>query len=590
MTFAPSVFSARKIFASLLVLSLSAFPLFAQTSAKPDSKKAAASSKNKTATAVPLAPKLDPNAVDWATIGRIRYEAFRNSKVMVILSDLTDRIGPRLTNSPNMRKASAWTRDELTKYGLENSHLEAWGPFGRGWSYEVSNVRLISPDKAELLALPKAWTPGTNGPVRGKVMRFKAANKEELEKYRGKIAGAILLGGDMREIKASVEPKSERYDEKSLAALSEYTIPAASAAPANAPGERQRRAAFQRELLKFLEEEKALALLEPSRAPGDGGTVFVQGGGSYKKGESVGIPNLVMAIEHYGRISRLLDKKVDVEVEVNVKTSFHDDDEFAYNTIAEIPGTDLKDQVVMLGAHLDSWHGGTGATDNAAGSAVAMEVVRILKSIGVKPRRTIRIALWSGEEQGLMGSRAYVSEHLASRPENTDPQYKDTLPFLRPPAGPLQFKPEWDKVSVYFNIDNGTGKLRGLWLQENAMVIPIFKQWMEPFADLGMNTLTMRNTGGSDFLSFDGVGVPGFGFLQDEIEYDTRTHHSNMDTYERIQREDMMQAAAIEAAFVYQAAMRDEMMPRKPIPPDPPRRADAPASTTPPAATTPPAR
>jgi len=561
----PSLHSfVQKSIAALLLATLAVTPAVAQ-SAKP-----AAKGKAAPAAAAP-APKVDYNAVDWTTIQRIRNEAFRNSKVMDILSDLTDGIGPRLTGSPNMKKANEWTRDQLTKYGLENARLEPWGKFGRGWSYETSTVRMTAPDKAELIALPKAWTPGTNGPVRGKVTRFRATTAADLEKYKGKIAGAILLMGDMRELKPIEKPQSERYDEKMLADLSQYRIPAAPSAAAAQFAGRQR---FLRELLKFLEDEKAAVLIEPSRSPGEGGTIFVQGGGSYRKGEPVGIPNLVMNIEHFGRISRLLDKNRDVELEVNVSARFHDDDEFAYNTIAEIPGTDpqLKDQVVMLGAHLDSWHGGTGATDNAAGSAVAMEAVRIIKALGLKPRRTIRIALWTGEEQGLLGARGWAAEHLAARPENTDPAVQNLPAFMRPPVGALSFKPEWDKVSVYFNVDNGTGKIRGVWLQENAMVYPIFKAWMEPFADLGMTTLTMRNTGGSDFLAFDGVGVPGFAFLQDEVEYDTRTHHSNMDTYERIQREDMMQAAAIEAAFVWQAAQRDEMLPRKPLPPDPPRQ------------------
>lgn len=568
-------FSLKSLSVVTLLLSLCTLPLFAQSS-KP--------AKGKAAATAPAAPKVDPNAVDWATIARIRHEAFRNSKVMEIMSDLTDGIGPRLTNSPNMRRANEWTRDQLTKFGLENAHIAPWGKFGRGWSYETSTVRMTAPDKAELIALPKAWTPGTNGAIRGKVVRFRASTKEDLEKYRGKIAGAILLGGEMRELKPLTTAQSERFDDQQIAALMRYHIPAAPAAPV-APAERARRARFGRELLKFLEDEKAAVYIEPSRAPGEGGTVFVQGGGSYKKGESVGVPNLVMNIEHYGRIARLLDKKRDVELEVNVKTQFHDDDEFAYNTIAEIPGTDLKDQVVMLGAHLDSWHGGTGATDNAAGSAVAMEAVRIIKALGLKPRRTIRIALWSGEEQGLLGSRGWVAEHLASRPEPTDPAVLALPSFMRPPAGPLTKKPEWDKVSVYFNVDNGTGKIRGVYLQENAAVMPIFKAWMEPFADVGMSVLTMRNTGGSDFLAFDGVGVPGFGFVQDELEYGTRTHHSNMDTLERIQREDLMQASAVEAAFVYQAAMRDEMIPRKPLPPDPPRPATPAAPAAAPAAT-----
>lgn len=572
---------------AFLLLSLFAFPLLGQA-AKP------AKGKNTPATA-PAAPKVDPNAVDWATIARIRNEAFRNSKVMETLSSITDGIGPRLTNSPNMRKANAWTRDELTKFGLENAHLESWGPFGRGWSYDTSSVHMTAPDKAEFIALPKAWTPGTNGPVRGKVMRFRATTNDDLAKYKGKIAGAILLAGEMRDLVLSSKPLSERYDEKTLAEQAEYEVPGSRPpSPAQAaflaitPEERRRRQQFARDLLKFLEEEKPAVVIEPSRAPGEGGTVFVQGGGSFRKGEPIGPPSLVMNIEHYGRISRLLDRKVDVELEVNVKTDFYEDDLFGYNTVAEIPGSDpaLKDQVVMLGGHLDSWHGGTGATDNAAGSAVAMEAVRIIKALGLKPRRTIRIALWSGEEQGLIGSRGYVAEHLASRPENTDPAVQNLPAFMRPPKGPLQFKPEWDKVSAYFNIDNGSGKIRGIYLQENAAVMPIFKAWMEPFADLGMTVISMRNTGGTDHLSFDAVGVPGFQFIQDGLEYDTRTHHSNMDVYERLQKADLMQMAAIEATFVYQAAMRDEMMPRKPVPPDPPRPA-TPAPATPAPASTP---
>ncbi|HUR37317.1 MAG TPA: M20/M25/M40 family metallo-hydrolase [Terriglobales bacterium] len=567
-------------------MSLTTFPLFGQE----------AKSKGKaTAPIAAPAPKVDYNAVDWGTIARIRNEAFRNSKVMEILSDITDGIGPRLTNSPNMRKANAWTRDQLTKFGLENSHLEAWGPFGRGWSYETSTVQMTSPDRSELIALPKAWTPGTNGPVRGKVMRFRATTSEELAKYKGKITGAILLTGDMRDLVLNTKALSERYDEKTLAEEAEYEIPGSRPpSPALAaflnvtPEERQRRQRFARELVKFLDEEKPAVVIEGSRSPGEGGTVFVQGNGqAFRKGELTGPPALVMNIEHYGRISRLLDKKVDVELEVNVKTTFYDDDPMGYNTVAEIPGTDpaLKDQVVMLGGHLDSWHGGTGATDNAAGSAVAMEAVRIIKALGLKPRRTIRIALWSGEEQGLMGSRGYVAEHLASRPENTDAAVQNMPAFLRPPAGPLSFKPEWDKVSAYFNIDNGSGKIRGIYMQENAAVAPIFKAWMEPFADLGMSAMSMRNTGGTDHLSFDAVGVPGFQFIQDGLEYDTRTHHSNMDVYERLQKGDLMQMAAIEASFVYMAAMRDDMFPRKPVPPDPPRpgqpAAAAPAAAAP---------
>jgi carboxypeptidase Q len=320
---------------------------------------------------------------------------------------------------------------------------------------------------------------------------------------------------------------------------------------------------FQKELAQFLKDEKAVALIEPSYY--DNGLVTMSGTRAYRDGEPEGIPELNMAVEHYGRIARLLERKVEVELELNVQTKFHTSDPMAYNTLAEIPGTDKKDEVVMLGAHLDSWHGGTGATDNAAGVAAAMEAVRILKALDLKPRRTIRIGLWSGEEQGLLGSRGYVKEHFASRPEPTDPAQKALPEYMRRPTGPLTLKPEYKKVSAYFNIDNGMGKLRGIYAQENAGARPIFEAWIEPLKDLGATTVTMRNTGGTDHQAFDGVGIPGFQFIQDPADYFTRTHHTNMDVYERVQREDVMQQAVVLATFVYHAAMRDQMLPRKPL-------------------------
>jgi Zn-dependent M28 family amino/carboxypeptidase len=277
------------------------------------------------------------------------------------------------------------------------------------------------------------------------------------------------------------------------------------------------------------------------------------------------VPGLSIALEQWTRIARLLEQKKDVELELNVNNTFYDDDPMQYDTIAEIPGTDKKDEIVMVGAHLDSWHSGTGATDNGAGTVVMMEAMRILKALDVKPRRTIRIGLWSGEEQGLLGSQYYVQQHFGSRPPSDEPDLKDMPTLMRREAGPVTPKPEQAKVSVYFNVDNGTGKLRGVYLQENAAVAPIFEAWMEPFHDLGMATLTMRNTGGTDHQSFDAVGIPGFQFIQDPIEYMTRTHHSNMDVYDRLQADDLKQAAVIVADFVYNAAMRDQMFPRKPI-------------------------
>jgi Zn-dependent M28 family amino/carboxypeptidase len=295
-------------------------------------------------------------------------------------------------------------------------------------------------------------------------------------------------------------------------------------------------------------------------------------------GETTTVPQLTMASEHWSRIARLLQQKKDVTLELNVTNTFYDDDPMQYDTIAEIPGTDKKDEVVMLGAHLDSWHAGTGATDNGAGTIVMMEAVRILKALDIKPRRTIRIGLWSGEEEGLLGSQFYVENHFGTRPKMDDPSMKEQPTLMRRDAGAFTPKPEQAKVSAYFNVDNGSGKLRGIYLQENAAVGPIFEQWMKPFRDLGMTTLSMRNTGGTDHLSFDAAGIPGFQFIQDPLEYDTRTHHSNMDVYERLQPEDLKQISVIVASFVYEAAMRDQMLPRKPVqpalPPPPPEKKD----------------
>jgi carboxypeptidase Q len=541
--------------------------------------------------------------VDYEAVTSIRQEGFRNSQVMNILSELTDRIGPRLTGSPNMKQASEWTRDELTKFGLSNSHLEKWGPFGRGWSEEFTSVRMIAPTGATLFAIPRAWTPSTNGPVKADVIRVKIDKKEDFDKYRGQLAGKIVLSGDPREIKEEKEAASTRYSDEKLAELAQYNIPASpTGGPAipGAPGggggsgippreEMARRIALARETTQFFADEKVAAVIEPSRY--NEGEITMSGTRAYQKDQPEGVPTLNMAVEHWGRIVRLLDKKVPVELEVNVKTRFYDDDPYSYNTIADIPGSDKKigDEVVMMGAHLDSWHGGTGATDNAAGAAIVMEAARILRALDLKPRRTIRVALWSGEEQGLYGSRAYVKEHLASRPDPTDPKERELPSFLRHETGPLTFKSDYKKVSAYFNIDNGTGKLRGIFCQENAAVCPIFAQWLEPLRDLGVTTVSMRNTGSTDHVPFDAVGVPGFQFIQDPVEYFTRTHHSNMDVYERIQRDDVMQAAVVLASVVWQAANRDQMLPRKPLPKDALQRANTatqPKSAPPAAAST----
>jgi hypothetical protein len=520
------------------------------------------------ASLVAVAAASRAESVDYGTVTLIRDEGFNGSKVMETLAQLTDVLGPRLTGSPAAKKANEWTRDQLATWGLVNAHLESFGPFGRGWSMERVSVHAIAPFTGPLIALPKAWTPGTEGPVRGKVVKAKLESEADLEKHKGKLAGMIVLLADGRELKGPDKPLFRRYSEQELHDLALFELAERRGARAAPPLDREaarKRFRFQKTLREFLLEEKALASVEPSDR--DAGVLWVAGGGSREKGVDPGVPALVMAAEHYNRLSRLLDRKIEVELEIDVKARFHDDDEMAYNTIAEIPGTDKQPEVVMLGAHLDSWHGGTGATDNAAGSAVAMEAVRILKALDVKPKRTIRIALWTGEEQGLLGSRAYVKEHFASRPDPTDPEEKALPNYLRrAPPGPLTIKPEHAKLSAYFNFDNGTGKIRGIYTQGNVAAGPIFEAWLKPFADLGATTITNRNTGGTDHQSFDGVGLPGFQFIQDEADYSTRTHHTNMDVYDRLQKEDLMQASIIMASFVYDAAMREGRFPRKPPP------------------------
>jgi len=510
--------------------------------------------------------------VDLETITRIRQEGFNDSHVMELATGLMDSIGERLTGSPNMKRANEWTRDKLTEMGLGNAHLESWGPFGRGWANQYVNARMTSPDIVPLIVYSKAWTPGTDGAVTAKCVRATIEKKEDFDKYRGKLAGMIVIFGPDAEIKPITEAPYERLTDDALAKIEQFQIPGER--PPFRMSEILRRRQFTKDLNQFFADEKVLAVIDHSRGTAGGGTVFVQSGGSYKPGETTTVPQLTLASEHWSRIARLLDQKKDVTLELNVQNKFYDDDPMQYDTIAEIPGTDRKDEVVMLGAHLDSWHAGTGATDNGAGSIVMMEAVRILKALDIKPRRTIRIGLWSGEEQGLLGSQGYVEQHFGSRPRMTDPAMKDMPTLLRRDAGPVTVKPEQAKVSAYFNVDNGTGKIRGVYLQENAAVAPIFEAWMRPFRDLGMTALSMRNTGGTDHLSFDAVGIPGFQFIQDPIEYETRTHHSNMDVYDRLQPEDLKQISVIVASFVYDAAMRDQMLPRKPIDNRPPRRED----------------
>jgi len=516
---------------------------------------------------------LGAEPVDLQMVTRIRDEGLNRSKVMDTAAVLSDEIGPRLTGSPAYTRAAAWTRDTLAEFGLVNAHLETFD-FGRGWTFSYVNVRMTKPDVVPLDALPKGWSAATDGAVTGSVMKVTIEKEEDFEQYRGTLAGKILL----LEPQASIPRREraeeadgelfQRYSEDELAKLVEFPI--SDRAAADARRRYGRNFGLAKKRVEFFSSEGALATIEPSSR--DALLLRLGGTNSYAVGQNPGPPALVLAVEQFNRIGRLLAKGKEIELEINVQTRFYEDDTKVANVVAEIPGTDpkLKDEVVMLGAHLDSWHPGTGATDDAAGCSVAMEAVRILKALDIKPRRTIRIALWAGEEEGLRGSRAYVAEHFASRPAVDDPAERDLPEFMRR-GGPLQFKPAWTKLAAYFNLDNGSGKIRGIYAQENVAVRPIFAAWLAPFADLGADTVTLRRTGGTDHQSFDGVGLPGFQFIQDGLDYRTRTHHTQADTYERLSGPDLKQASVIMASFVYHAAMRDEMLPRKPVPPDSPR-------------------
>ena len=561
-------------------------------------------------------------------VERIIAEGTNRSEVMKTLSYLTDVIGPRLTGSPNLKRANEWTRDQLKGWGLENAHLEPWGPFGRGWVLKGFSAQVVEPQCIPLLAFPKAWSPGTDGKIVAEVVYLDAKTDSDFDRFKGQLAGKIVLTGAPPPVPAHFEPLATRQTATQLLDLADAPGPGEGGrrprraqAPAPPAGPNQAAAAnnpaaaannlislgAQRALnqrkLAFALKEGALAVLDPSRM-GDGGTIFVaqasvpnaaatatpvpsaaagtpkneaaggqagagQGGapGSprgpspWAKDAPKNLPQIAVAKEHYNRMIRMLEQGEKIRIELDLAVEFPDKDLMAYNTIAEIPGTDLKDQIVMLGGHMDSWHAGTGATDNAAGVSVGMESVRIIRALGLKPRRTIRIALWTGEEQGLLGSEAYVKEHFGEARGGIGRMFGGGGGASTPKDGTK--KPDYDKFSAYFNLDNGTGKVRGVYLQGNEAVRPIFRQWLAPFRDMGAATLTIANTSGTDHLSFDAIGLPGFQFIQDEIEYDSRTHHSSQDVYDRIQADDMKQAAVVMASFVYQAANRDEKLPRR---------------------------
>ena len=521
--------------------------------------------------AVAVAPTAQQPAekLDYATIGQIRDEGLNRSQVMDHISWLSDVYGPRLTGGPQIMQASEWAIKKFNEWGLANPHREAW-EFGRGWTLQRFSAHMIEPQIQPLIGYPGSWTPGTNGTVTADVVRVQIENEADFERYRGKLAGRIVLTQPERAVSMLEGTIVHRMGEKDLAEAQTTPVPRPrGGGPGAAPGGRGGRGGagggLAGRIQQFYKTEGVVALfnrggdnvmasigsdLSIQQQRTDGGTLFPSGGGSRTSDPAAGLPTVTLAAEHYNRMVRILAKGLPVKVELNIQTQFHDETTpNGFNVVAEIPGTDpvLKDEVVLLGAHFDSVAAATGATDNATGSAAMMEAMRILKAIGAKPRRTIRVALWGGEEEGLLGSRAYVREHYAD-------------------ISTMTLKPAHGRISAYFNSDNGTGRIRGVWLQSNLAVRPIFQQWIEPLKDLDVVALAPRSVGSTDHVSFDNAGIPAFQFMVDRLEYNSRTHHSNMDFYDRVQRDDMVQHATVIAVFAYNAAMREEKLPRKALP------------------------
>ena len=520
---------------------------------------------------------------DLSIVGRIKTEAFDNSQVMDTLQFISDQYGPRLTASPECRQAAEWAVKRLQSYGLEKVHLEKWGPFGRSWSIRKYSVEMLEPRYALLVAAPLAWSDNTNGPQTAEIMITPfhvgrpsynpAVLEADIAKYesawKGKLKGKIVMLSRTVDIKPDEKAAFDRYTDKELSDMSVAPTPT-SKVPVDLknlkipedPDEARRylmsmpasvlnkfidhRTELRAKLAAFLKAEGVVAILNQDDRAKDG-RLNAEAAGSYKAKDSLAPPTFIVTGEQYNRMARLVEKNVPVKVRVDLEAEYSKDDQESYNIVAEIPGGSKKDEIVMLGGHFDSWHTGTGATDNGAGSAVMMEAVRILKTLNLKLDRTVRIALWTGEEEGLLGSKAYVKEHFG------DP---DTMKITE----------EHAKLSGYFNLDNGSGKVRGVYLQGNDAMRPIFDQWLSAFRDQGVSTVTIRNTGGTDHLSFDAVGLPGFQFIQDPLDYGTLTHHSDIDTYDHLQAPDLMQAAAVIATVVYDAANRGEMLPRKELP------------------------
>jgi carboxypeptidase Q len=526
---------------------------------------------------------------DLNVVHRIRAEAFKKGKVGQHLQTLSDRYGPRLTASPEYDAAAEWVLGQMREWGMTNVHLEKWGPFGRSWSLKRFSIHMTEPQYAPLIAFPLAWSDSTNGPVQADALLLPVRDTD-MEKFRadidrfrkeqtGKLRGKVVMITPLKQLALQLQPAAKRYTDAELAQRAVAPEPIESrtfdysrlavpedpeertafmreAPPAFREALSEKRKELRRELHAFLRSEGAAAVFSADRR-GDGGTVFGESAGWWEAKFPSPLPVIALTPEHYNRIARLLNRKTPVKVEFEVRADISKEDVQPANVVAEIPGVAKPNELVIVGAHLDSWIGGTGATDNASGCSVAIEAMRILKALNLRLDRTVRMVLWSGEEQGLFGSKAYVKQHYG------DPKT-------------MQLKSGHENVSAYFNLDNGSGKIRGVYLQGNDAARPVFERWLAPFRDMGVTTLSIRDTFGTDHLSFDAVGIPGFQFIQDPLEYSSRTHHSNMDVLDHVQTPDMMQASAVMASVIYHAANRADRMPRKPLPDPEPKWAPAP--------------
>ncbi len=524
----------------------------------------------------------------------IKNEETSNSQVMEIASYLTDVYGPRLTFSNEFKEAADWAASKMKEWGLENVHYEKWGPAGKGWTLKSFYAEVIEPRTIPLIAYPTAWSPSLKGTIRSDVVWLNVSSEKDFDDYKGKLKGKFVMISPATNLHPHLTPDAERLNDSTLLHLANayqraqgrrFRFPAMTMANFDSvfalfkqfrPGIDSEtvanyiiRRTFGPEKLQFCKEEGAAAVL--TNSGGDDGTVFVQQASvPRKEGNHSGrslpvydpeapdvIPQIVVSAENYNRMVRMIEKGEKLTLQMELKAEITKPDS-AFNIIGEIPGTDKKDEVVMIGAHFDSWHGGTGATDNGCGSAVCMEAMRILKKLNLTPGRTIRIGLWAGEEEGLLGSRAYVDQHFGKKSVNYYSEAAEDASAVSP-----ETKEEYRNFSVYFNDDNGSGRFRGIYLQGNESARSIFKEWLHEFNDPGAQTITISNTGGTDHLSFDHAGLPGFQFIQDPLDYDTRTHHSNMDVYDRLQKEDLEQAAEMMAFFAYKAAVMAEQFPRK---------------------------